>query len=939
MRDPVSPSPLTDLLQLDDRSRSAWLAAHSDPEATLIELAEQVARLIIDDLGRAIDVTQSLVALADEHGVGRARSCTRRVAAQALAYANRHDEALAMATAAVELAEAAHAPVDAARARMAMMQVLDRLGRGVESMQVGQQARAAFMEAGEDELAARAEANLGIGHRLRNEPREALGCFDRARAVLGGDPVVAAQIDSNRAEVLLELNEFDAAEAAFRAAFQAFDAAGVRRGAGIAEGNLADLLARQGRLRESLYHFEHARRTLDDGSAPGDLARLTCEQAEVFASAGLAGIAELTFAGAIAVLDEHDLRLESARARVGYGRLLLRRGEIPGATEALRRATETFDQLSHAVSAAHARIAAGELAFAADQREDAVAHWSAALNALRDRPVDAAHVRHHLAVAALANGDLDDAETHVTAGLAAVTVADVAPRLADLLHVRAGVREARGEDDAALEDLREAVRQIDRVRGSLQAERLRAAFLGDRTAAFDDLVLALVKRGDPASLQEAFKVAEQARSRALLDIVAGVLDPDIESPHSDGDRAAQRLASEVASQRRRLNALFARLDDPDSGIDAEWSAQLAETEAALDAAEGRLAASRTGGAAVVAPGSVDDVQRVSNASTAVVSYYVARERVLALVLNAGEIAAVDLGPRSSIATAIEDLQFQLRRAVAWIGSGRDAAPLAAEAREDLVVLHDLIFAPLLIHLAGAERLLIVPHGMLHAAPFAALFDGRRHLIETHEILAAPSVGLLRYLRPAAVPRHAMVVGAPDADAPMIGEEASRIAGILDADTVLIDRDATAAAVVASSGRADLVHLACHARFLPETPDASGVRLADGWMTVDQIARLRLNGATVVLSGCHTGRQAVGGADELVGLVRGLTVGGAGTIVASLWAVEDASAADLMSRVYQRWREDEDASLPAAFRAACREAIERGAHVVQWAPFVIIGPPG
>ena len=58
-----------------------------------------------------------------------------------------------------------------------------------------------------------------------------------------------------------------------------------------------------------------------------------------------------------------------------------------------------------------------------------------------------------------------------------------------------------------------------------------------------------------------------------------------------------------------------------------------------------------------------------------------------------------------------------------------------------------------------------------------------------------------------------------------------------------------------------------------------------------------SGATVVLSGCNTGRGEIM-AEGIMGLTRGFLLSGASAIVVSLWAIDDESTAALMQHMYQ-----------------------------------------
>ena len=60
----------------------------------------------------------------------------------------------------------------------------------------------------------------------------------------------------------------------------------------------------------------------------------------------------------------------------------------------------------------------------------------------------------------------------------------------------------------------------------------------------------------------------------------------------------------------------------------------------------------------------------------------------------------------------------------------------------------------------------------------------------------------------------------------------------------------------------------------------------------------LNASLVVLSGCETGLGKLSSGDEFIGLTRAFIYAGTPSVVASLWKVDDASTASLMSSFYK-----------------------------------------
>lgn len=73
---------------------------------------------------------------------------------------------------------------------------------------------------------------------------------------------------------------------------------------------------------------------------------------------------------------------------------------------------------------------------------------------------------------------------------------------------------------------------------------------------------------------------------------------------------------------------------------------------------------------------------------------------------------------------------------------------------------------------------------------------------------------------------------------------------------------------------------------------------DGILTADEISRMNLeNAKMVVLSACETGRGRIDPVDGVYGLQRAFKIAGAGTVVMSLWKVQDSATSLLMTKFY------------------------------------------
>ncbi len=153
--------------------------------------------------------------------------------------------------------------------------------------------------------------------------------------------------------------------------------------------------------------------------------------------------------------------------------------------------------------------------------------------------------------------------------------------------------------------------------------------------------------------------------------------------------------------------------------------------------------------------------------------------------------------------------------------------------------------------------------------------------------------------------------------------------------------ATRAAFLEAARGVELLHFGGHA-LAADLPGGAALSFAGATtmkqeVWVSEIARLELQGATVVLLGCDTG---VGGSDELGATGRGRSLaeafvraGGRG-VVASLWPIDDESAREIAAELYSEPSEVPTAATLARAKAALRRRHPREPY--RWAGFVWYG---
>ncbi len=936
--------------------RARVLSESGDAAAYLATLIDHVGRTAMSDSARGDLATDIVVNLADQLGSNLDRARARRVRVHMLSFAGRFDEALTTGEEGRRLAREAGQAIEAARLRLASMHALGELGRLDEAIAAGEAAREEFLAAGEPALAGRADLNLGTVRQRGDDPAAAIRHFDRARKVLLGEPAMLGPLDNNRGEALLSLNDFAGAERAFASALKAFKTSNSALAAAIAESNLADVSTRQGRLQAAMFHFEQARRSLEVGASPAHLARLLAEQAEVMSLLGMHNEAVDEFERALTQLDRLGLALESARARTGLGTALLRIGRHAHAETALAAAATAFDELKHETARARVDLLRAELASINGRPADGRAIAMRALATLHDRPADAASAHLTLARVAVRSGQADQAELQFQHALAIATQMDLAPARAEILRQRGILRQSQSRLPEAIDDLTRAAEQVERVRGSLQADRFRAAFLGDHADVYESLVASLLDRGDDHDVERAFAAAERAKSRLLLD----AMQRDLAGGHATNEPAKSdadlSLVERLRHARQELNALYSVVADnrADRGLDssreAAWHKRVQRCELEVDEIEARLATTSGLNALYGKTTSLENARRLAPAGTAIIEYFVAGDEIMAFIIASDQACVCRrIGSAAAVVQLLQSLQFQISRALRPNAmEGDRGTRLLADARRVLTELAAELITPLesdhRAHFAKCDRVKIVPHGVLHGVPFHALMLHGRHLIETHAVSYAPSASLLSQLcsgeSAVAACDDPVVVGVADDIAPQIEDEARLVANALGAlpTSVLIGHDATVERVLAVIQSATLLHFACHGRYAPNAPMGSGLRLSDRWLTTRDLMDIRLQAQLVTLSGCETGLNLVQAGDELMGLLRGFFAAGAKRAVASLWRVEDAITREFMAAFYSSMNTLMAApnAISEAVSHAQRALLGQHPHPAFWAPFFLTG---
>jgi CHAT domain-containing protein len=847
--------------------------------------------------------------------------------------------------------------LEALRTNVGKMATLIELGRYQEALNAGRVVLDALDSKGNldvrstpqeaDLLTALVQQNRGGCLEYMGLYEEALDAYaaaeERYRALEMTERL--GEVLDNKGIVLSCLGRGSEALACHKAAAAIFGQAGLTLSHAMSLSNIGQTHLWLANYMSSLGAFERARRSLDSFDANAEEYFRLRNMADAYLALNLHSEALASYQEVDGLLQSVGMDHDRARALWGMGSVLMARSELEKAEEALTEAARLFAAADNVPMLSGVMLEQAALLETRGNHEAALATARRALELVSGDTWPVQQVYARLRLADLLLPDTAAAESHL---LAARRLADhlALPQLRYRLNERLGhLRRLQGRHQEAQELLEAAVDEIERLRGAVSQDAMRASFLHDKTAAYEDLLLLHLDRDDEEGVRRAFATSERAKSRALVDLLTGVAEKE---PTRFAD---PELEQRIQVLQADLNAIYGELLGG-----GERPAPLPSLRVRAVELEQEISRLRLQAAAVdsvpdlfTTPVPPDDVQDRLPSDTVLLAYHAIGDEILAFVNAHGRTRIVrHLGAVARVQRFLQRLDVQWERFRAGRGfAERHMAVLERSARQVLTALYDELMAPLepLLEEAAAQvsdrtssvpKLAVVPHGPLHQIPFHALFDGRRYLIERFEISYAPSatVYALCQERETCDRDAAAVFGVDDPLIPAAAIEARAVAEHLPGADVYVGEDATIEALRNAAPRSGTLHLACHGLFRSDNPMFSALKLHDGWLLAADAMSLELPGTLVTLSACESGRSEVIKGDEILGLTRAFLGANAATLVVSLWLVQDETTAELMGCWYEWLRKGEGRS--TALRNAQLELKERYSHPYFWAPFVLIG---
>jgi CHAT domain-containing protein len=533
---------------------------------------------------------------------------------------------------------------------------------------------------------------------------------------------------------------------------------------------------------------------------------------------------------------------------------------------------------------------------------------------------------------------------------------------------------------------------------SLQArilpERQAMAYERSRAHGLDFALSVLVKHPD---LPSAAIYEEMVRSRAL---VADEMARRQRNLNAANDPEIARLLKELNQARADLLSTEQAPQGKAKGNPAAVEARARMEKIERQLAE-RSAAAREDEVALSA--GIDDLRRSLPAHAALVSYWAFTRRAvekvdpghsdtpsyLAFVLRPDGPGArvIDLGPAKPIEDAIGRMRASANREAhaGGLGSARNERAYRESGKQ----LRSLVWDPVMAAVGDAQRIVIVPDGMLNLVPFASLPDGTGYLVEhartiesissERDLLSSPQParrsGLLAIgspqfdsagdtmtarLRDSSVPCDALATV-------QFGHLAGAALELRDINatwqklnpaepvTVIAGGDATRDRFLEAAPHTRVLHVATHAFLLDRNCGDGNPLLHSGlvfaginrdWstsiLTAQQIASLDLSSVEwAVLSACNTGGGELRDGEGVLGLERAFRIAGVRTVVMTLWPVDDEITARFMHLLYTQRLVHHSTAATSLWQSSHQLLVQRRAagqstHPWYWAGFVSSG---
>ena len=830
---------------------------------------------------------------------------------------------------------------EAAQTQISKLYALSLLGKHDEAVKCGENTLKTFEKFGDEISAGKVQMNVGnilSRHELHLRAEKFyLSAYDRFQKL--NEIGWLTMCENGLAITYSSLNNFQKAEKFYLRALSRAKKAEMLVTEAELEASMGNLALFRGKINYALKYLELSRQKYETLEMPHQTAVSELEIADIYLELNLIEEAFLIYQRITETLCKLKMRGEEARARANFGRVAVLKGELPTARKQLKIAAQLYLLEKNNIGAATVKMAQANLEI--DQK-----NYKKALKIsveIEKLLFESVNLRHKLSarfIKAEVLRNLGESKTSEKELQLVFTdsIKYEQPNTAQLAQISLGKLAVQQKDFRRAEKhFKRAIKLIETLRAPLAAEEFRMAFLANKLEPFECLTKIYLAEN---KIKKALLMIERARSRSLSES----LDEKFTTKNL---KASKTLQNKLDSLREELNWFYSRLNRADESEIKNLQAEAGKREKEIADVLRQIESTASnrdesitnfgGHTAANESENFSSLQTSLGENKALIEFVNLDGNLAAFVITDKKIHYVDdLAKESEVLSLLESLQFQFG-ALRYGASNLENFIDELKKRADFYLrkLYAKLLAPL-EKFIGDRDLVIVPVGATHYVPFHALFDGEHYLIETREIVHAPGATVWQFLASKRQKKsdNALLIGYADERIPLVNREIESLQKIFRNAESYTGEQANVAAFMKNAPRFDVLHLACHGQFRPESPMFSSLHLANGWLTVRDLSSLKLKAELVTLSACETGLNKIFAGEEILGLARGFLSAGAKSLLLSLWTVSDEATTELMQTFYEQRQTGKSAA--KSLQIAQKNFIERGVHPYFWSPFLLIG---
>jgi len=939
---------LESLLQLSSLSaRQAWLVNHypQNDDALIRDLWESAEQRERSDPHTLTQLVECAKAMAVVWHEPQMEAVALRISASMCRALGDHTKALRLYESAIDLYRTHNLATEAAKAAVGPIDTLRHLGEYAEALELAEWAIAQIRTLDDPFTLGKLLVNQGNIYARLADFSLAQQVYAEARTLLGALGYLhhVAVLEVNEANVLTNLNQFRQAEPLLQQARTYFADNNMSSTVARIDHNLAYLYFTQGDYQRALITFDSARELFEGQENQIDIALVDLYRSDIYLALNLYARAITLARDARAIFETAQMPWETGQLWLNEAVALAHSNEAVAANRALSEARQIFTHTDNSYWLAITDLYQAGFAWQFGQLSTANEYLHRAYKVFQQLScfTRVAQCRILFGEMALNISSPEQAIEEFTNGLASLQGTDL-PAITFACHHGLGRAFMLQEDSSsALKHYRRAIADIERLQTTIVAEDYKIAFSSDKLRVYEEFIVICLQVNASDKKDEIFMSIQRIKSRVFAETLAEGMGKTMPGVNDE-------LYTEIDTIQRELNWYYNRLYFPPPDQDGQELQPDRKLRTTISDREKKLAElwqrwranDRIKTPNLSKQVEVVEIQSCLPPGTLLLEFFTTAHLCIVFGITNEEIWIQQWElPSSDLRATLQRLQFYLDKLSYGPEYRQRHEQILRQGYDDcLYNLHQLLLKPLSNFLV-AEQLIIAPHGQLHSVPFQALFDGETYLIEIKEVSYIPSATVLyRILTQSVKPSSGspIILSVTEPTIPYVQVEIAWLAKLFPEAIIYSDEQATTNHLLTEHAQPPFLHISTHATFRSDNPRFSGLKLADGWLTINDLDHLTTIAPLVTLSACETGRNHVMTGDELIGIWRGFFQAGARSLLVGLWPVIDQTTAHFMAIFYRALLEGQ--SVSQAMRNAQLEMKVDYPHPYYWAPYMLIGDP-